>query len=679
MRLSRITNAVRNALGALAAAFRAPAPVEKPQADPKPLTPTMRIRDDAWEDGKPAAPIRAFQPAMPAPGVLPDGYGLAMDAAMGDALDWASMSSFDEGLSFMGYPYLAQLTQRPEYRRPAEILAQEMTRRWIRFTSTGDDDQSEKLAKIKAEFERLNAQDLFRQASEKEGFFGRSHLFIDVGTKDPKELEFQLSASRRKIAQGTRIRLQLVEPMWAYPDAYNSTDPLRSDFYKPTSWFILGKRVHASRLLTFISRDVPDLLKPGYSFGGLSLSQIAKPYVDNWLRTRQSVSDAINAFSVMVLKTNMAAALTGGGLEFLKKRARLFNRGRDNHGLMMIDKASEEFDNVSMPLSGLDSLQAQSQEHMSAPLGIPLIVLFGITPSGLNASSDGEIQRFEAWTEAQQNTVYRPLLNKLLDVVQISLFGEIDPAVGYVFEPLRVLSDVEKSTVRKTDADTDGVLIDKGIISPHEARVRVASEPDSPYTSLDVDDDPQPLAGEVPGSGGAGEGGEGEGEDDPSGGGSPGTKPEGQPKPTPGAIPTVQAAQDAASAIHAAGVMFRAPDGSVLLLKRGTGGDHGGEWCFPGGKIESGESPEDAARREAREEIGTMVAGYADGPMGVISDETSDDGVHFTTFVQSVKATFVPELNDEHSAWIWAKPDALPEPMHPGPLATIEELGDWLP
>ncbi len=74
-----------------------------------------------------------------------------------------------------------------------------------------------------------------------------------------------------------------------------------------------------------------------------------------------------------------------------------------------------------------------------------------------------------------------------------------------------------------------------------------------------------------------------------------------------------------------------------------------------------------------------MVAGYADGPMGVISDETSDDGVHFTTFVQSVKATFVPELNDEHSAWIWAKPDALPEPMHPGPLATIEELGDWLP
>ena len=40
----------------------------------------------------------------------------------------------------------------------------------------------------------------------------------------------------------------------------------------------MGRQVHTSRILTFIGRPVPDLLKPAYSFGGLSLVQLG--YVD---------------------------------------------------------------------------------------------------------------------------------------------------------------------------------------------------------------------------------------------------------------------------------------------------------------------------------------------------------------------------------------------------------------
>jgi hypothetical protein len=51
--------------------------------------------------------------------------------------------------------------------------------------------------------------------------------------------------------------------------------------------------------------------------------------------------------------------------------------------------------------------------------------------------------------------------------------------------------------------------------------------------------------------------------------------------------------------IHAAGIMFVAPDGTVLLMRR----IDTGEWAFPGGSIEGDESPEDAAR-EIEEETG---------------------------------------------------------------------------
>jgi hypothetical protein len=63
---------------------------------------------------------------------------------------------------------------------------------------------------------------------------------------------------------------------------------------------VAGKDVHKTRLLKFVGREAPHLLKPAYAFGGLSVTQMSRPYVDNWIRTRQSVADIIHAYSVMV-------------------------------------------------------------------------------------------------------------------------------------------------------------------------------------------------------------------------------------------------------------------------------------------------------------------------------------------------------------------------------------------
>ncbi len=111
--------------------------------------------------------------------------------------------------------------------------------------------------------------------------------------------------------------------------------------------------------------------------------------------------------------------------------------------------------------------------------------------------------------------------------------------------------------------------------------------------------------------------------------------------------------------ISAAGVLFLTPDDRVLLLRRTDVGDHAGTWSTPGGKIEDGETPEQAARRECQEEIGREPGEIAE------LCRRQRDGVDFVTFLARVEEPFAPKLNDEHDQYDWTpisdlSPRALP-------------------
>jgi 8-oxo-dGTP diphosphatase len=57
----------------------------------------------------------------------------------------------------------------------------------------------------------------------------------------------------------------------------------------------------------------------------------------------------------------------------------------------------------------------------------------------------------------------------------------------------------------------------------------------------------------------------------------------------------------------AVGILI-APDGALLLSTRPEGKPCAGYWEFPGGKIEAGETVEQALRRELEEELGITIA-----------------------------------------------------------------------
>lgn len=448
--------------------------------------------------------------------------------ALDEAIQWAGnewgsggllQNVFAQGLAFPGYPFLAELAQRPEYRTFSETIAREMTRKWIKFRGKAakkgePDEKADKIAELADFMDNLGVRDAYKTYAEHDGLYGRAHLFHEFGgndgstTKGVEELKSPIGLgnsdeSKQKVkASGKLTALRPVEAYWAYPTTYNAINPLRNDWYNPQIWYSQGIEIHASRMPVLIGRPVPDLLKPAYSFGGISLSQLAMPYVDIWLETRESIGRLIHAFSVMVLSTDLQTIMQSGGA-LLMQRAELFNAIRDNNQLFLLNKGTEEFSNVNVPLSGLHELQAQAQEHLSSVSQIPTAIYTGISPTGLNASSEGEIRIFENTIHAYQESRFRKHLNVTVNFCMLSLWGSVDPDIVYDFVPLREMTEKETAEINKLKAETDDLLLNGcQAIDPGEIRTRVAGDADSGYDNIDPDDEPDIPEPEIPEEGG---------------------------------------------------------------------------------------------------------------------------------------------------------------------------------
>ncbi|MCB1516694.1 MAG: (deoxy)nucleoside triphosphate pyrophosphohydrolase [Hyphomicrobiaceae bacterium] len=119
------------------------------------------------------------------------------------------------------------------------------------------------------------------------------------------------------------------------------------------------------------------------------------------------------------------------------------------------------------------------------------------------------------------------------------------------------------------------------------------------------------------------------------------------------------------------------PDNRVLIAQRPMDKSLGGLWEFPGGKVETGETPEQALMRELREELSVETKEACLAPLSFASH--TYDGFHLLMPLYVCRRwTGVPRAN-EHAALKWVKPAALRDyPMPPADEPLIAHLCDLL-
>ena len=111
-------------------------------------------------------------------------------------------------------------------------------------------------------------------------------------------------------------------------------------------------------------------------------------------------------------------------------------------------------------------------------------------------------------------------------------------------------------------------------------------------------------------------------------------------------------------------------EGRVLVTQRPAGKSLAGCWEFPGGKIEPGETPEEALTRELQEELGIDVLAEDLEPMTFASHTYPE--MHLLMPLYIVRRWAGQIRSNEGQAWQWVKPDELADLAMPAadyPLA----------
>lgn len=370
-------------------------------------------------------------------------------------------------------------------------------------------------------------------------------------------------------------------------------------------------KVHESRCLVFRNGVLPEQTSNAtYLFWGMP----------EYVRIRRALRETVTAHtdSVKLLERSVQAIYSMKGLASLLttddgenqvlKRLQLVDTSRGLLNSIAIDSEGEQYDFKTFQFSGVKDVIDATCNMLSALTNIPQTILFGRSPAGMNATGDSDFESYYNFVEKIQRLMLKRNLRTLLDVVFRAgiASGDVaeEPDYKLEFKPLWSLSDTEQAAVDQTKAQTALVkaqtaqaYVDMQALDPTEVRRRLASDEEFDVEDIISEDDEDDLLQSLLGTEPSTMSDVKAAQKNIEQGQAPGGKEQSAavvPTATP---PTTNA--DAADTDRGVGVLV-VQDGRFLCGTRLKDGSVGG----PGGHIEAGESPEDSAIRETREEFG---------------------------------------------------------------------------
>lgn len=372
--------------------------------------------------------------------------------------------------------------------RVVELVPSEMLREgWD--VSLGESDQTRAL-KIAPE---LGLKGELWDALAFERAYGGSAILL--GAQDGAPLEEPLDLDRVRSVDF----LQTFEPEELTPTLYYS-DPSNPKLGRPSHYLLSPIESGASsdrnhHLRSVILHESRLVIFPGIRVTKRRLATTSNGWGDSVLNRVHSVLRDFNAAwaSTSILLTDFAQAvfkikglaelIAADQNKVVQNRIAAVELSRSVARAVLIDAEGEDWERKQTPVTGLPELLDKFATRLAAAADMPLTLLMGQSPAGLNATGESDLRFFYDRVSGLQERKLKPGLLYLLQVLAAS--QNIDPSLVEIeFRPLWQPSSKELAETRNIQSQTDSNYINAGVVSPEEIAIARFSTPEDDFTTM---------------------------------------------------------------------------------------------------------------------------------------------------------------------------------------------------
>jgi len=378
--------------------------------------------------------------------------------------------------------YLGTLYDHWIFAKAVDIPSDDMVSKWRRPTaaSLSDSDQLDAFARAEQE---LGIKQRCNDALKWSRLYGGGGILLDINDA-AEDLSEELDYT--KLGKDCIKNLYVLDKTEIWPEHAVTQDTAQSR--NPIMYRLAGgTQVHPSRFIRFDGVTLPwrELQQNNY-WGASILLRIYDEATASKV-TIASIASMIfeSNIDVVMVKDLFNNIMTGKGRQAILERFTLANLSKSINKTLLLDMDNEEFKREPLNFSGLPPMISEFLSVVAAGADIPITRYLGQSAKGFNATGEGDLRNYYDMITAQQDSKLAPQLRQLDEVLTRHVFGYMPEDWGFEFNPLWAMSDLDRATVDKTDAETDLMLLDAGIVQSYHIASRWLNN--GRYDALDSD------------------------------------------------------------------------------------------------------------------------------------------------------------------------------------------------
>ena len=348
-----------------------------------------------------------------------------------------------------------------------DAIAEDMTKNGVEFFSEMSPDDIQELQSSISKFaiwEQLC--DTIKWARL---YGGAIAVMLIDGAKYDKPLNIE-SIGKDKFQGLLVLDRWMIQPSFESLIKEMSKDLGMPEYYSiiPAATGIPLLKVHHSRVLRFDGIKLPYYQKLSENLWGLSVvERMLDRLVAYDSATMGAAQLLYKAYLRVIQVEGFREALAIGGKEeaAVLKQFKYMRQMQSNEGITLLD-SKDTFAVHQYAFSGISDLLIQFGEQIAGAWEMPLVRLFGQSPTGLSSTGASDIRNYYDGINKKQENQLRPKLNVLFDIMCRSELGkELPKDFEFKFIPLWQMNDKEKSEIAVADAATVTGVYGAGIIN----------------------------------------------------------------------------------------------------------------------------------------------------------------------------------------------------------------------